>query len=237
MVDSSGGSARAINDSDAFGGSTVRRPRLLLSSGTQNIIYVEITFVQNENSIADHKDGTEAYSGVKTLLPNYRIDSNTDSVTGSDFSNHSHPIDVETTSMIDNIGAPFGTSPNGNLTPHAYVPIAERNYAVEAAPEVKVLSASDGEGDVVFSVKNDSWKSTELAKKFVWGSITIDDTTDPNTPLIEWWRFDCPTYMINNHTVDDTSNGTRDVPLPHENADDPTASIPNAPNTGLSATI
>jgi len=237
MVDSSGGSARAINDSDAFGGSTVRRPRLLLSSGNQNIIYVEITFVQNENSIADHKDATGAYSGVKTLLPNYKIVGTTDSVTPSGDSNHSHPVDLETYAMKDNIGAPFGAGTNSGLTPHAYVPIAERNYAVEAAPEVKVLSAPDGDGDNVFLVKNDSWRSVELTRKFVWGSITFDDTTDPATPLIEWWRFDCPTYMINNHTVDDTSDGTRDIPLPHEADDDPTASIPNAPNTGLSATI
>ena len=234
------GTPTAINDVHAYDGSSnpTRRPRLLLSTGNQNIIYVEITFVQNENSIADHKDGTQAYSGVKTLLPNYKIVGDTDSVTGSDFSDHAHPVDLETTSMKDNVGAPFGTSPNGNLTPHAYVPIAERNYSVQVDPEVKVLSALDGDSDGVFSVKNDSWRNLELTKKFVWGSVTFNDSTDPETPLLEWWRFDCPTYIINNHTVDDTSDGTRDVPLPHEDDDDTAHLIaPDAPNTGLSGTI
>lgn len=230
----------AINDVHTYDGASnpTRRPRLLLSTGNQNIIYVEVTFVQNENSISDHKDGTQAYSGVKTLLPNYKISGNTDSVTGSDFSNHAHPVALETTSMIDNVGAPFGDGNSNNLTPHAYVPIAERNYSVQLDPEVKVLSASDGDSDDVFSVKNDSWRNDELTRKFVWGSITFDDQTDPETPLLEWWRFDCPTYMINNHTVDDSSDGTRHVPLPHEDDDDTAHLIaPNAPNTGLSATI
>ena len=240
MVDSSGGAARAINDADAFGGSTVRRPRLQLTDGENHIIYLEVTYLKNDESIAGREAGDGSYAGIRSQIPQLKTGQiYTDSTSGTDFSSHSHFIgDMNTISMSDNIGAPFGTSPNSGLTPYTYVPLIERNYYAAAAPEIKVVKQADSDTDDVFSVKHDSWRNTDLSRKFVWGTISFDDTTTPPTPIIEWWRYDCPTYMINNHMSDDNSNLDRNIPIDHANDYDTTdLTAPNATNTGLTGTV
>ena len=240
MVDSSGGAARAINDADAFGGSTVRRPRLQLTNEEDHIIYLEVTYLKNDESIAGRKAGDGSYAGIRSQIPQLKTGQTyTDSTAGTDFSSHSHFIgDMNTISMSDNIGAPFGTSPNSGLTPYTYVPLIERNYYAAAAPEIKVVKQADSDTDDVFSVKHDSWRNTDLSRKFVWGTISFDDTTTPSTPIIEWWRYDCPTYMINNHMSDDNSNLDRNIPIDHANDYDTTdLTAPNATNTGLTGTV
>jgi len=252
MVDSSGGSARAINDADAFGGSTVRRPRLQLTDGENHIIYLEVTYVKNDESIAGRVAGDGTYAGIRSQIPQLKVgprSSGDDSVmetvaesggTGdASFASHKHDIsDPKTISMVDNIGAPFGSGSSSGLTPYTYVPLIERNYFASAAPQIKVVKQADSDTDDVFSVKHDSWRNTDLSRKFVWGSISFDDTTTPSTPIIEWWRYDCPTYMINNHTADNNTNLDRSIPLDHTATDDTAQLVaPNATNTGLTGTV
>ena len=253
MVDSSGGSARAINDADAFGGSTVRRPRLQLTDGENHIIYLEVTYISNDESLSGRVAGDGTYAGIRSQIPQLKVGprkSGDDSVmetvaesadngNDSSFASHQHDIsDPKTISMVDNIGAPFGSGSSSGLTPYTYVPLLERNYFVNAAPEIKVVKQADSDTDDVFSVKHDSWRNTDLSRKFVWGSISFDDTTTPSTPIIEWWRYDCPTYMQRNHVIDGNTNLDRQPPLDHTATDDTAQLVaPNATNTGLTGVV
>jgi len=254
MVDSSGGSARAINDADAFGGSTVRRPRLQLTDEQDHIIYLEVTHIKVDESIAGRKAGDGSYAGIRSLIPPLKVGERStddasvmdtslesaDNSNDSSFASHKHTIsDPNTGLRADTTNAPFSGDPNfTDPNPYTYVPLLERNYYVNAAPQIKVVKQADSDSDDVFSVRHDTWGNTDLSHKFVWGTISFNDSTNPSTPVIEWWRYDCPTYMINNHVIDGNTNQQRAIPIDHGNDFDTTDLVaPDATNTGLTGVV
>ena len=256
MVDSSGGSAISINDADAFGGSDSRRPRLLLTEGGRNVIYLEVTVTSNEDSISRRPDGTGAYGeGVIIKTPELSLvksdgttnnvltedEGDTSSGGPSDFESHNHPINPSNFAIKYNSGGSATIHGDGIVHPKSFVPLGERNYFVTTAPEIKVVKANDGDSPahIPFSVRHNSWANTDGSKKFPWGSIFIDNSSTPSVPRIEWWRFDCPTYNFNNRTVDmGTSPTAGKHPKDHPTTEDDNVADLNITNEdGLGATI
>jgi len=254
--ETSEGALKDINDADNYGGGYIeRKPRILLEEG-ENVIYLEVTYTFKENSIADLTAGNGAYEGVRAQVPLMRTKAVTgNAATGAtqqvtsgnntEFSSHRHDLpELELEACIDNVVAPWGNGvdSNADLTPYVYVPIMERNAFVTQEPVIKVLSAGH-EGETSFSVKHDTWKNTDSVRKFIWGTVYIDADTSTQFATTEWWRYDCPTYMINNHTVDGNTGG-RETPLDHAATDDntdladPSADAwSDAPNTGLDVSV
>lgn len=218
MVDDSGGLPIAINDAGTFSGSgsTVRKPRLALPTGKNLIIYLEVTYIKNDYTIASREDATGAYSGVKSkILPALSLDG----VLGEE-DGHDHPLSAAYTGTMHstNITAPYGTGSalGSDSDPRAYIPLSERNYFVTAAPEIKVVIANDDDGSTPFSLRHDIWRNVDLTRKFPWGSVYIDASTSTSFARLEWWRFDCPTYSANNHIIDvGSSPDNSNLPADH----------------------
>lgn len=240
---------KAINDVDKFGGYVERKPRLLLAEGEYNIIYLKVTCVADDNIIARRADGSGAFSGVKVEFPPLQAvkadNSNDQLITGdrsssgsgdSDFSAHNHDINLNI-KLKHNEGAPFGTGSQGITDPAAYVPLAERNYHVTTSPEIKVVKAADNDGALPISVRHDDWRNTDTIRVFPWGSVYIDDSTSTPFARVEWWRFDCPTYNLNSHTIDNGSSPARTYPADHGVSEDANVADLNAPNDGLDITV
>jgi len=251
-----------INDVHNYdGGSDTRRPRLLLTDGGRNVIYLSVTLIPNEDSISRRADGTNGFGeGVIINTPELslvRVDGeefDTDDVNteaefeetlpdsdDSDFASHHHGIDLAKFAIKYNSAGNATIYGNGIEHPKSFVPLGERNYFVGAAPIVKVVKANDGEAPdaTPFSVRHDDWDNTNTTRVFPWGSIYIDSSSTPSVPKIEWWRYDCPTYNFNNHTVDTGSNGdAAKHPAVHAATEDANVANLTAPNDdGLGATI
>ena len=163
----------------------------------------------------------------------------------NDFRSHLHSITTHTHDINLNIklkhneGTPFGTGSQGITDPAAYVPLAERNYHVTTAPEILVVKAADDDDPAALpiSVRHDDWRNTDTVRVFPWGSIYIDDSTSTPFARVEWWRFDCPTYNLNSHTIDNGSDPTRAYPADHGVDEDVNVADLNAPNDGLDVTV
>jgi len=259
MTDSSGGSVRAINDIHAYDppSTDTRRPRLLLTEGGRNVIYLEVSLTSNEDSISRRPDGTGAYGeGVIIKTPELSLvksDGTTNNVltedeedtsspaAPSDFESHNHAINPSKFAIKYNSGGSATIHGDGIVHPKSFVPLGERNYFVTTAPEIKVVKANDGDSPahIPFSVRHNSWANTDGSKKFPWGSIFIDNSSTPSVPRIEWWRFDCPTYNFNNRTVDmGTSPTAGKHPKDHPTTEDDNVADLNITNeNGLGATV
>lgn len=259
MTDSSGGSVRSINDIHAYDppSTDTRRPRLLLTEGGRNVIYLEVSLTSNEDSISRRPDGTGAYGeGVIIKTPElslFKSDGTTNNVNteqefeastpsvDSDFEAHQHPINPSNFAIKYNSGGSATIHGDGIVHPKSFVPLGEKNYFVTTAPEIKVVKANDGDSPahIPFSVRHNSWANTDGSKKFPWGSIFIDNSSTPSVPRIEWWRFDCPTYNFNNRTVDmGTSPTAGKHPKDHPTTEDDNVADLNITNEdGLGATI
>jgi len=251
------GAVVEINDVHNYGGgSDTRRPRLFLTDGARNVIYLQVTLLSNEDSISRRPDGTGAYGeGVIIKTPELSLvkhDGTTNNVNteiefdessptvDSDFNDHSHAINLSNFAIKYNSDGNATIHGNGIVHPKSFVPLGERNYFVQAAPEIKVVKANDGDNpaDTPFSVRHNDWNNTDQQRVFPWGSIYIDNSTTPSTPKIDWWRYDCPTYNFNNRTVDMGTNPTADKhPKDHPNTEDGNVTNLTAPNDdGLRAT-
>ena len=240
MVDVSGGLPIAINDAGTFSGSgsTVRKPRLALPTGKNLIIYLEVTYIKNDYTIASRQDATGAYSGVKSkTLPALSLAGALGEEDG-----HDHPLSAAFTGTMHstNTTAPYGTGSTlgSDSSPRAYIPLSERNYFVTAAPEIKVVSANDDDGATPFSLRHDIWRNVDLTRKFPWGSIYIDDSTSTSFARVEWWRFDCPTYSANNHIIDvGSSPDNSNLPADHAAGNDTDIADLSVTNDGTLDTL
>jgi len=258
MTDTSG-SLVDINDVHAYDppSTDTRRPRLLLTEGQRNVIYLKVSLEYNEDSISRRPDATGGFGeGVIIKTPElslFKSDGSTNNVNTttefeesspaveSDFEAHNHAVNPSNFAIKYDSGGSATIHGDGVVHPLSFVPLAERNYYVIAAPEIKVLKANDGDtpADSPLSVKHNAWNNEDSSRVFPWGSIYLDDSTSPATPKIEWWRYDCPTYNFNNRTVDTgTSPNIGKHPKDHSDSED--GNLPNltAPNdNGLNATI
>jgi hypothetical protein len=258
MTDTSG-SLVDINDVHAYDppSTDTRRPRLLLTEGERNVIYLKVSLEYNEDSISRRPDATGGFGeGVIIKTPElslFKSDGSTNNVNTtsefeesspaveSDFEAHSHAVNPSNFAIKYDSGGSATIHGDGVVHPLSFVPLGERNYYVITAPEIKVVKANDGDSpaDTPLSVKHNDWNNEDSSRVFPWGSIYLDDSTSPATPKIEWWRYDCPTYNFNNRTVDTgTSPTVGKHPKDHSDRED--GNLPNltAPNdNGLNATI
>ena len=250
-----------INDaatySNANGGT--RRPVLKLANDSNNIIYLEVTYRSEDEPVTAHPDGSSntSYTGIPAQVPAMKLTGSTEADGADDHTHSLNSPSALTGTEKDNLNPPF--QPSGSSTgsnPQVYVPLQEINYYVEAEPEsdgtyalenwnvrVKVASSADSNNaSDVFSSKNVAWRNTPLVRKFVWGAVVVDDSSPNVITSSEWWRYDCPTYDINNHVVGKTtslnSGDQRDVPVAHVDADNAqTFKSAQAPVDGISGTI
>ena len=257
MTDTSG-SLVDINDVHAYDppSTDTRRPRLLLTEGQRNVIYLKVSLESNEDSISRRPDATGGFGeGVIIKTPElslFKSDGSTNNVLTeneedtssggpSDFESHNHAINPSNFAIKYDSGGSATIHGDGVVHPLSFVPLAERNYYVITAPEIKVVKANDGDtpADSPLSVKHNAWNNEDSSRVFPWGSIYLDNSTSPATPKIEWWRYDCPTYNFNNRTVDTGSSPTIGK-HPKDHSDSEDGNLPNltAPNdNGLNATI
>ena len=262
---------RFINDaatySNANGGT--RRPVLKLANDSNNIIYLEVTYKAEREAITGHADGSGSgsFDGVPAKVPTMKLTGlPTQTAQGgahTGHNGHNHDIDFSNATThheADDLPPPFqptGTSSGGE--PHVYVPIQEDNYFVEVPNpnpndgsydlsqwnvRVKVASSADSDNSSdVFSSKYSTWRNEEVVRKFVWGAVVVDDESPPVITSSEWWRYDCPNYDINNHTVAQTTttnaDDVRSVPVIHEAGDSNQQNFKSAqvPVDGISTTI
>jgi len=250
-----------INDaatySNANGGT--RRPVLKLANDSNNIIYLEVTYTSEDEPVTAHPDGSSntSYTGIPAQVPAMKLTGSTEEDGADDHTHSLNSPSALTGTEKDNLNPPF--QPSGSSTgsnPQVYVPLQEINYYVEAETEddgsyalenwnvrVKVASSADSNNaSDVFSSKNVAWRNTPSVRKFVWGAVVVDDSSPNVITSSEWWRYDCPTYDINNHVAGKTtslnSGDQRNVPVAHVDADNAeTFKSAQAPVDGISGTI
>lgn len=251
-----------INDvatySTANGGS--RRPVLKLANDSNNIIYLEVTYKVEDEPVTAHPDGssTTSFTGIPAQVPAMKLTGSTGQDGADDHTHSLNTATAATANEVDDLNPPF--QPSGSSTgstPQVYVPLQEKNYYVEVPlPEsdgtynlsnwdvrVKVASSADSNNSSdVFSPKYTTWRDDELVRKFVWGAVVVDDESPSVITSSEWWRYDCPTYDINNHVMGKTTSlnagDQRAVPVIHVDADNAqTFKAAESPVDGISTSI